>query len=71
MQEMIRVAVDAMGGDNAPAEMVKGAVDAVTTTMDDCFFFRIAITGGSAVSITSPACWCSLRRWAPSIWKTS
>lgn len=27
---MIRVAVDAMGGDNAPAEMVAGAVEAVS-----------------------------------------
>ncbi len=34
MQEMIRVAVDAMGGDNAPAEMVKGAVDAVARRQD-------------------------------------
>lgn len=29
MQELIRVAVDAMGGDYAPLEIVKGAVDAV------------------------------------------
>lgn len=29
MQDMIKIAVDAMGGDNAPAEIVKGAVDAV------------------------------------------
>ncbi|MGN0165114.1 MAG: phosphate acyltransferase PlsX [Lachnospiraceae bacterium] len=29
MSEMIRVAVDAMGGDNGAAEMVKGAVEAV------------------------------------------
>ena len=29
MSEMVRVAVDAMGGDNAPLEIVKGAVDAV------------------------------------------
>lgn len=29
MQEMVKVAVDAMGGDNAPGELVKGAVDAV------------------------------------------
>lgn len=29
MSEMVNVAVDAMGGDNAPAEIVKGAVDAV------------------------------------------
>lgn len=26
MQEMIKVAVDAMGGDHAPAEIVRGAV---------------------------------------------
>ena len=29
MAEMVNVAVDAMGGDNAPLEIVKGAVDAV------------------------------------------
>ena len=29
MEEMVRVAVDAMGGDNAPTEIVKGAVEAV------------------------------------------
>ena len=29
MSEYIKVAVDAMGGDNAPLEIVKGAVDAV------------------------------------------
>ena len=29
MSEMIRVAVDAMGGDNAPAEIIKGAAQAV------------------------------------------
>ncbi len=29
MAELVKVAVDAMGGDNAPAEIVKGAVDAV------------------------------------------
>ncbi|MBR5508940.1 MAG: phosphate acyltransferase PlsX [Lachnospiraceae bacterium] len=34
MQEMIRVAVDAMGGDNAPFEIVKGAVDAVNSRKD-------------------------------------
>ena len=30
MAEMVRVVVDAMGGDNAPVEIVKGAVQAVT-----------------------------------------
>lgn len=34
MQEVIRVAVDAMGGDYAPTEMVKGAIDAVTLRQD-------------------------------------
>ncbi len=34
MQEMIKVAVDAMGGDNAPAEIVKGAIEAVTLRQD-------------------------------------
>ncbi|MBQ9927134.1 MAG: phosphate acyltransferase PlsX [Lachnospiraceae bacterium] len=29
MAEMVKVAVDAMGGDNAPVEIVKGAIDAV------------------------------------------
>lgn len=29
MEELVKVAVDAMGGDNAPAEVVKGCVDAV------------------------------------------
>lgn len=31
MQMMVNVAVDAMGGDNAPGEIVKGVVDAVNT----------------------------------------
>ena len=34
MQEMVKVAVDAMGGDFAPAEMVKGAVDAAMLRKD-------------------------------------
>ena len=29
MSDITRVALDAMGGDNAPAEIVKGAVEAV------------------------------------------
>ena len=29
MSEYVKVAVDAMGGDNAPVEIVKGAVEAV------------------------------------------
>ena len=34
MSEQIRVAVDAMGGDNAPSEIVKGAVAAVNSRKD-------------------------------------
>ena len=29
MAEFVKVAVDAMGGDNAPVEIVKGAIEAV------------------------------------------
>ena len=29
MQELVKVAVDAMGGDNAPVEIVKGAIEAI------------------------------------------
>lgn len=34
MSEITRVAVDAMGGDNAPGEIIKGAIDAVNTRKD-------------------------------------
>ena len=34
MQEQVKVAVDAMGGDNAPAEVVKGAIEAVNSRKD-------------------------------------
>ncbi|MDD6037580.1 MAG: phosphate acyltransferase PlsX [bacterium] len=34
MKEMVRVAVDAMGGDHAPEEIVRGAVDAVKERSD-------------------------------------
>ena len=33
MSEIVRVVVDAMGGDNAPGEIVKGAVAAAATSM--------------------------------------
>ena len=36
MSDMVKVAVDAMGGDNAPDEVVKGAVDAVNSDSDIC-----------------------------------
>lgn len=34
MAEQVRVVVDAMGGDNAPAEPVRAAVEAVTERQD-------------------------------------
>ena len=34
MSEMVRVAVDAMGGDNAPGEIVKGVCDALQDAED-------------------------------------
>ena len=37
---MIKVALDAMGGDNAPGEIVKGAVDAVNTSKE-CFVYLV------------------------------
>lgn len=41
MQETTRVVLDAMGGDNAPTEMVKGAVDAVNLRDD----IQVILTG--------------------------
>lgn len=41
MQDVTKVVLDAMGGDNAPAEMVKGAVDAVTSGAD----VKVFLTG--------------------------
>lgn len=38
MQELVRVAVDAMGGDNAPASTVKGAVDALNQSQEISVF---------------------------------
>ncbi len=41
MAEIVRVVVDAMGGDNAPAEIIKGAVDAVQSHPD----IHVILTG--------------------------
>lgn len=41
MEEFVRVAVDAMGGDNAPSEIVKGAVEAVK----ECDKIKVFLTG--------------------------
>lgn len=41
MSEMVRVVVDAMGGDNAPEEIVKGAVQAVNARDD----IQVILTG--------------------------
>lgn len=45
MSEMTRVALDAMGGDNAPGEMIKGAVEAVQKRKD----IKILLTGREEV----------------------
>ena len=36
MEKLVKVAVDAMGGDHAPGEVVKGAVDAVNEKECGC-----------------------------------
>ena len=45
MAEQARVVVDAMGGDNAPAEPVKAAVEAVTERQD----IKVILTGNQEV----------------------
>ena len=45
MSDVTRVALDAMGGDNAPAEIVKGAVEAVQKRSD----IKILLTGREEV----------------------
>ena len=45
MAETVRVVVDAMGGDNAPAEPVKAAVEAVTERED----IKVILTGRQEV----------------------
>ena len=42
---VVRVVLDAMGGDNAPAEQVKGAVDAVMARKD----IRVFLAGQQEV----------------------
>ena len=37
---MVKIALDAMGGDNAPGEIVKGAVQAVAADKD-CFVYLV------------------------------
>ena len=45
MSDITRVALDAMGGDNAPAEIVKGAVEAVQQRKD----IQVLLTGRESV----------------------
>lgn len=45
MQEMVKVAVDAMGGDNAPVEIIKGAVEAVKQRSD----IKVLLVGQESV----------------------
>ena len=41
MSEFVHVAVDAMGGDNAPSEIVKGSVNA----LNSCPNLKVTFTG--------------------------
>ena len=41
MQEKVRVVLDAMGGDNAPGEIIKGAIDAIQERED----IRVILVG--------------------------
>ena len=45
MSEKVHVVLDAMGGDNAPDEIVKGALDAVRERSD----IRVTLVGQEAV----------------------
>ena len=45
MSDITRIALDAMGGDNAPGEIVKGAVEAVQKRND----IKILLTGKEEV----------------------
>ncbi len=45
MSDITRVALDAMGGDHAPAEIVKGAIDAVNKRDD----IKILLIGQEAL----------------------
>ena len=42
--KFVRVALDAMGGDHAPAEMIKGAVDAVLDTITETLVKKEAVS---------------------------
>ena len=47
MAEQVKVVVDAMGGDNAPAEPVRAAVEAVTERQD----IKVILTGKQEVIV--------------------
>ena len=44
-ETMLKIVVDAMGGDNAPSEIVKGALDALADRGD----FKVIFTGDEAL----------------------
>ena len=57
---MLKIVVDAMGGDNAPSEIVKGALDALADRGD----FKIILTGDEAlVKLDSRLSKSSLPEW--------
>ncbi len=66
MNEYIKVAVDAMGGDNAPQEIVKGAVEAVNESSKVKVYLvgmKEAVEREPAIHIRrSRSRWCLLPR---------
>ena len=51
MKEFVTVALDAMGGDNAPAEIVKGGVEAVNARKE----VKVLMVGRDCLLYTSPS----------------
>ena len=54
MSDITRISLDAMGGDNAPGEMIKGAVEAVSYTHLDVYKRQYSMEG---VPLTNPPQW--------------
>lgn len=57
MDNIVRVVVDAMGGDNAPAAPIKGAVEAVNESKDVCVYLagQQDVINGELAKYTYPA----------------
>ena len=53
MSDIVKIVVDAMGGDLAPAEPVKAAVEAVKEVMDEAGV-RVVIFKSPCIAVTRP-----------------